>query len=115
MHASSILIVSTTTADRNWSLGVRGDRYVLSDDQRGKVYVGDRRGLQGHAPHDVLLALSVELAKAQRPIVKCAGCGSCYTRVEFAALPLIVERERIEIRICACGVTVAAPNARSVG
>lgn len=106
-----ILIVSTKAAGRDWSLGVRGDRYVLSDDQRGKVYVGDRRGLAGHAPHDVLLALSVELAKAQRPIVRCAGCGNGYTRIEFAALPLIEERERIEVRACSCRVVVAAPVA----
>jgi hypothetical protein len=66
MHASDTTVVSCTVAGRAWSLATRDGRYALSDDVRGRVYVGDKRGLSAHAPPDVLLALSVELEKAQR-------------------------------------------------
>ena len=105
--------IHTITLDHNgrrYALTFDGGRVALSDDVDGKLYVGALTGLSHHIPSELALRLSVEKAKAERPMVRCADCGSEYSRITFARLALVTVRERIEVRQCHCRSCVAAPG-----
>ena len=108
----NIHTITVAYRDRTYALAFDGSRVALSDDVEGKLYIGALTGLSHHIPSELALRLSIEKAKAERPMVRCADCGNEFSRITFARLALVALRERIEVRQCHCRSCVAAPQAQ---
>ncbi len=120
----------------------RGEKYSLTMRQREPIYsitspTGGVIARSDHLssfedasiPFEVLLRLSIEITKAMRPLVQCAGdvvvwingverkerCGEVYCRVGFDHLEELDDGpfdHGISVRACRkCGTVVAAPRA----